>query len=691
MLSSISMRLDRNTPAGILAITWACLMVILSSGPARAELPRTGQISCYDQDGNVIDHPGTGQDGDLQAGAVWPIPRFVNNGDGTITDRLTGLMWLMNGNCLGKMSWQGAVEFIHRINSDDPGNSCEDLTVVYKDWSLPSIWQLESLNNGQEQIVGDWLNKQGFRSMRPGGYWSATTGPNPYSAWLFSFDSGEVRQRIKVDYLSVLLVRKAGDAAAEVLSDAAGSKPDRFLDNGDGTVSDTETGLMWLQDGSCLGQEPWQNALDAIKAFNQDPESFGCQNLTASHPDWSLPNRLEMHSLIDHQADLPALSPDSHLTGIQPWYWTSTNVISRSDHAYEVQMGTGDVLSSPKQNIRGIMAVRPVKGRPERDRALLEPPDSPEFSLLRPIGARKDINWPSKRFTVYDDGTVTDNITGLMWLKDAGCFTVEGWEQSREVIGWLNTVPEKLIRKCADYTARYDDWQLPDLESLLALAAAAAEDAEPAGWLNSQGVEGLIARDYWTVTENPINLYHAWVVNLRQGTPRNYPKSFPLNFWPVRRPPGFRLGLNPEPFVKGNGENDLASIEQGTDFLLSVGVNRVKGVMPADYWLWYDAPEGTVRWLTASGEWVQKKTPVYHGNIFQLDEHPVFHADTVGLKPGNYRFHFSIEPVQQEEIYPLLFSDDFELAVVEIGETGGAKRKPGTDDRPGIIEEVIEH
>ena len=61
---------------------------------------RTGQTTCYDSDGNVIDCAGTGQDGDIQAGVAWPSPRFVDNGDGTITDMLTGLMWLKDAGCL---------------------------------------------------------------------------------------------------------------------------------------------------------------------------------------------------------------------------------------------------------------------------------------------------------------------------------------------------------------------------------------------------------------------------------------------------------------------------------------------------------------------------------------------------------------------------------------------------------------
>ena len=54
------------------------------------QLPKTGQTKCYDTNGYQIPCAGNGQDGDIQAGVVWPSPRFAVNGDTTITDNLTG-------------------------------------------------------------------------------------------------------------------------------------------------------------------------------------------------------------------------------------------------------------------------------------------------------------------------------------------------------------------------------------------------------------------------------------------------------------------------------------------------------------------------------------------------------------------------------------------------------------------------
>src|SRR5213076_3053147 len=61
-----------------------------TSGCKSQAFPATGQTTCWDSSGNVIPCAGTGQDGDIQAGA--PLS-YTDNGDGTITDDNTGLMW----------------------------------------------------------------------------------------------------------------------------------------------------------------------------------------------------------------------------------------------------------------------------------------------------------------------------------------------------------------------------------------------------------------------------------------------------------------------------------------------------------------------------------------------------------------------------------------------------------------------
>ena len=99
-------------------------------------LPQTGQTTCWDKNGNVIPCSGTGQDGNIQAGVAWPNPRFTDDGDGTVTDNLTGLMWTQNANPAGKyMTWQQGIDYVKTLN-----------TGGHADWRLPNVNELESLD-----------------------------------------------------------------------------------------------------------------------------------------------------------------------------------------------------------------------------------------------------------------------------------------------------------------------------------------------------------------------------------------------------------------------------------------------------------------------------------------------------------------------------------------------------------------
>ncbi len=92
----------------------------LDTCEASAFVPQTGQTQCYDgpTPGNCPNGP-FGQDGDFQAGVPFPDPRFtVNNPDGTITDNLTGLMWLQDANCPGgTRTWVEALADVAELTS----------------------------------------------------------------------------------------------------------------------------------------------------------------------------------------------------------------------------------------------------------------------------------------------------------------------------------------------------------------------------------------------------------------------------------------------------------------------------------------------------------------------------------------------------------------------------------------------
>jgi len=92
----------------------------------------------------------------------------------------------------------------------------------------------------------------------------------------------------------------------------------RFIDNGDGTVVDTVTGLMWIKDPQAAGLGMTMYWYDAINA---------CENLVfAGHDDWRMPNINELMSMVDHSRYDPAWDTMFFVYPPDTWtpFWSST-------------------------------------------------------------------------------------------------------------------------------------------------------------------------------------------------------------------------------------------------------------------------------------------------------------------------------------------------------------------------------
>ena len=169
------------------------------------DLPKTGQTTCYDENGYVIDCAGTGQDGDIQAGVDWPEPRFEDNGNGTVTDHLTGLIWLKNAGCAGQMNWHDALTWCNNLANGSSGLTDGSAA---GEWRLPNIIELESLVNAEASNPAAWLNSQGFSHVQSSAYWSATTRIHQTSlAWYGRMGYGLVLNNYKSNTFYVWPVR----------------------------------------------------------------------------------------------------------------------------------------------------------------------------------------------------------------------------------------------------------------------------------------------------------------------------------------------------------------------------------------------------------------------------------------------------------------------------------------------------
>ena len=124
----------------------------------------------------------------------------------------------------------------------------------------------------------------------------------------------------------------------------------RYIDNGDGTVTDQATGLMWKQcsegqstttsacDTGPWDYYSWQEALQQAEALNSGGGFAG-------FTDWRLPNRNELASLVERQCLSPAIN--TNLFPRTAWslhYWSSSPsfLANVSDYVWYVYFGTGE-------------------------------------------------------------------------------------------------------------------------------------------------------------------------------------------------------------------------------------------------------------------------------------------------------------------------------------------------------------
>ncbi len=344
-------RKNRQYKSVVMILFAVSLMLVSLPGKAfvasTVNLARTGQNRIY----------AAGDDGTLKKGVAWPKPRFTTNGDTTLTDNLTGLVWAPNGvaptieSCAGEpMTWPQAFVYVACLNSIN--------YLGHNDWRVPNINELESLVHlgFSEETCGEtfcdtnaaWLNTQGFQNVtHTYSYWSSTTYAGyPDWAWIirmYNCAGGPVNvNKNTFPNNHVWPVRGTATGPAQLwrtgqtISYAAGDDGNlqkgaewpmpRFLDNGNGTVTDYLTGLVWLKNANCFGEKKWLEALDS--ANNLADGQCGLTDGSAAG-DWRLPNFKELRSLVDHSRTYPALPVGYNaFTNLQfgnyAAYWSST-------------------------------------------------------------------------------------------------------------------------------------------------------------------------------------------------------------------------------------------------------------------------------------------------------------------------------------------------------------------------------
>lgn len=165
------------------------------NGGFRSPVPQTGQTVS-----NRF-----GDDGDHQAGVPWPVPRFIINVNaeddtnenavcddnetcnGSVTDNLTGLVWLQNANCFGDDDWPNAIDDSNALTGDGTSNCALNDNSQTGDWRLPNLKEMQSLlDYGHSFPTALLPADHPFSNVQLGGittapdrYWTSTsTGPD---------------------------------------------------------------------------------------------------------------------------------------------------------------------------------------------------------------------------------------------------------------------------------------------------------------------------------------------------------------------------------------------------------------------------------------------------------------------------------------------------------------------------------
>ncbi|NQU34294.1 MAG: DUF1566 domain-containing protein [Bacteroidetes bacterium] len=273
------------------------------------------------------------------------VPSYQDNGDGTVTDLVTGLMWQKSPD----MDGDGDIDYDDKMSYNEAVAAAVGFELAgYTDWRLPSIKEMYSL------IIFSGVDPSGFNG-------TSTDDLIPFiNTDYFDFNYGDqnageriIDAQMASSNIYVGLTMTGDEtmfgvnfADGRIKGYGTGPMPgqtedkqfyvmyvrgneeygtNNFQDNSNGTITDNATGLMWAQDDSSEGML-WADAL-----------SYGENNLTAGYADWRLPNAKELQSILDYTrspstSNSAAIDPLFNCSQITdeggdinyPFYWTGT-------------------------------------------------------------------------------------------------------------------------------------------------------------------------------------------------------------------------------------------------------------------------------------------------------------------------------------------------------------------------------
>lgn len=203
---------------------------------------------------------------------------------------------------------------------------------------------------------------------------------------------------------------------------------------------------------------------------------------------------------------------------------TSAQIITQGYHN-----GTGSVagdMDLVAENIKKDIAIFGVTGTFEGDSGgSVAVPKTGQTTSYR-TGDDGDLTmgaaWPDPRFTDHDDGTVTDNMTGLMWTKNASLETAKTWDNAVDFCTNMNAEAG---------TYNYTDWRLPNVRELASLIDYGHADPPlPTG----HPFTAVQLGGYWSSSTTANRSNYAWLVFMSNGNLSPFDKTYSRYVWFVR-------------------------------------------------------------------------------------------------------------------------------------------------------------
>jgi hypothetical protein len=289
--------------------------------------------------------------------------------------------------------------------------------------------------------------------------------------------------------------------------------------------------LVWTRDADAAGgPRTWQEALEYPKSLNRGNH--------LGRNDWRLPNVNELESLLNRQSDPALWLPTQGFLNVRAdCYWTSSTYASHAPYAWGVDINGGILAGHDKADRCHVWPMR--QGEP----GAVALPRSGQSACHDSSGttvtcagtgqdgeAQAGVAWPSPRFAVNADQTITDRLTGLVWSRDG---LAPGPDVCRP--GTSKTLQGALdFVRCLDVNGYLGkkDWRLPNCNELATLVNRG--EADSAAWLNAQGFSSVQSSSYWSSSTFVSAAWNGWSVNLHDGAVTTFAKTHDINVWPVR-------------------------------------------------------------------------------------------------------------------------------------------------------------